>query len=60
MKIDMTAPVLTTIIHGAGPNCRSTFVEHFMIPFAHQAAPPVPSDPTVFLADQPAMDVFVG
>jgi len=59
-KIAMTAPVLTTIIHGAGPNCRSEYTMHFMIPFAHQAKPPTPSDPDVFLVDQPAMDVFVG
>jgi len=59
-KIDMTAPVATKVVHGAGPNCRSDFTMHFMVPHQFWAAPPAPTDATVFIQDLPAMDVYVG
>lgn len=40
--IDMTAPVLTKITPGAGPNCNSTFVVSFYVPYAFQVRPLLP------------------
>ena len=59
VKIDMTAPVLTKVIHGQGPNCRSTFVQHFMLTHKLWAAPIPPTDASVYIVDIPQMDVFV-
>lgn len=58
-KIDMTAPVTTKILPGAGPNCENTFTTSFYIPTEHQDNPPKPTNPDVFLEDRPAMDVYV-
>jgi len=59
-KINMTTPVLITVYHGAGPNCESVFVMHFMLPFSYWAAPLKPSAfPTTYIADIKPMDVFV-
>ncbi|XP_052281524.1 heme-binding protein 2-like isoform X2 [Dreissena polymorpha] len=59
MKIAMTAPVLTEVYHGQGPDCESNFTMRFMVPFALQANPPAPLDPTVFIDRQPAITVAV-
>lgn len=62
----MTAPVLTQVIPGAGPNCNSTFIVSFFTPFLYQTAagPPVPTNPLVYLnqleALTVAIDVFGG
>ncbi|XP_062608972.1 heme-binding protein 2-like [Saccostrea cucullata] len=58
-KIPMTAPVLREVFHGPGPACESTFLTHFMIPFSLQQNTPTPTDPTVYIRDLPAMQVFV-
>ena len=34
-KIDMTCPVLTKIVPGAGPNCNTTFTESFYVPYKY-------------------------
>lgn len=54
----MTAPVITRIVPGAGPNCESTFTVSFYIPPAHQAEPPVPSSKDVFVEDFPEMTLY--
>ncbi|XP_012937304.1 heme-binding protein 2-like [Aplysia californica] len=59
VKIPMTAPVATQVIHGAGPNCESDFVMHFMLPHAYWPSPIQPKDASVFIAEMPAMDVYV-
>lgn len=60
--IDMTAPVLTQVLPGAGPNCNTTFKVSFFVPFDYQAPndpPPAPTDSTVFTETIPAMKVAV-
>lgn len=60
MKIPMTAPVVNTVIHGAGPACESTFIEHFMIPHNNmQTNTPQPTDPKAYLVTMPSMKVSV-
>ncbi|KAK7116250.1 heme-binding protein 2-like [Littorina saxatilis] len=59
VKIPMTAPVLTTVEHGAGPNCASNFTMHFMLPHAQWAAPIKPTNSQVNIVTLPAMDVYV-
>ncbi|XP_033750949.1 heme-binding protein 2-like [Pecten maximus] len=59
MKIEMTAPVVLKVEHGPGPTCESFFYNHFMIPFEFQDNPPVPTDPTVYITEMPAFDVYV-
>ncbi|XP_013406655.1 heme-binding protein 2 [Lingula anatina] len=59
MKIDMTAPVATRILPGAGPNCENTFTVSFFIGKKHEGNPPKPTNPDVFLEEWPAKHVFV-
>ena len=59
MKIPMTAPVVKTVIHGAGPACEATFIEHFMIPHNMQTNTPQPTDPKAYLVTMPSMNVYV-
>jgi hypothetical protein len=59
LKINMTAPVLTRIDSGAGPNCNSTFTVSFFIPYALQGLAPEPSAPDVFLQTLPETFVAV-
>ncbi|KAK7486767.1 hypothetical protein BaRGS_00021914, partial [Batillaria attramentaria] len=59
VKIPMTAPVVTTMAHGQGPNCASNFTMHFMIPQAQWSKPIEPTDPKVHIVTLPAMDVYV-
>lgn len=56
-KVEMTAPVLTDVTPGEGPACNTTFTVSFFVPFADQAAPPQPSDPTVFISQRGAANV---
>jgi len=58
-KIPMTAPVLTKVIHGTGPNCQSNFVMRFMIPKSMWSNTIAPTDSDVYIDETPAMDVFV-
>lgn len=37
-KIAMTAPVVTRVVPGDGPFCKSTFSVHFFVPFKYQAS----------------------
>lgn len=59
MKIPMTAPVLRTVIHGAGPACEDEFVTHFMVPHNMQTNTPTPTDPKAYLVTIPEMLVYV-
>ncbi|XP_052792015.1 heme-binding protein 2-like [Mya arenaria] len=58
-KIAMTAPVVTEIVHGPGPDCESNFTMHFMVPFDLQANPPAPTESSVFIKRVPEMTVYV-
>lgn len=58
-KIDMTAPVTTWLEPGAGPNCESTFTIAFFIPSEHQASPPKPANPLVFIEDRSQFTAYV-
>jgi hypothetical protein len=55
----MTAPVVKTVIHGAGPACEATFIEHFMIPHNMQTNTPQPTDPKAYLVTMPSMNIYV-
>ena len=59
MKVEMTAPVTTWVEPGAGPNCESSFTVSFYIPAEHQANPPKPTNPTVFIEDRPQFSAYV-
>jgi len=59
MTIDMTAPVLTEIIPGPGPNCESNFTMSFYVPKALWDSAPEPSASDVFLHDMPDVTVYV-
>ena len=59
VKIAMTAPVVTTVAHGPGPNCGSNFTMHFMLPHDHWQSPIQPTNPKVQIVTLPAMDVYV-
>ncbi|XP_046347443.1 heme-binding protein 2-like isoform X2 [Haliotis rufescens] len=58
-KVEMTAPVATQVVPGAGPNCESTFTVSFYIPLEHQADPPKPTNPDVFISDWPEINLAV-
>ncbi|KAJ8410193.1 hypothetical protein AAFF_G00201740 [Aldrovandia affinis] len=58
-KVEMTAPVTCLVSPGAGPACESTFTVSFYVPEQHQAAPPKPSDPDVYIEDRKELTVFV-
>ncbi len=60
--VDMTAPVLTRVSPGAGPNCNTTFTVSFFVPFDLQppnAPPPKPTNPDVFTETIPSQKVAV-
>ena len=59
MKIAMTSPVVLEITHGPGPDCESNFTMHFLIPFAIQANPPMPTETGVFFRNVPETTVYV-
>jgi len=54
-KIPMAAPVTNKIIPGAGPACDTVFQISFFIPFEFQDNPPLPTNDTVFIADDPEL-----
>jgi len=61
-SIPMTAPVLTYVNPGQGPNCQTNFTVSFYVPYAYQAPhkpPPQPTESTVFLNTYPKMTVGV-
>lgn len=58
-KVEMTAPVSCLIEPGAGPACESTFTVSFYIPEEHQADPPKPTDPDVFIENRQEVTLFV-
>ena len=62
IHVNMTAPVLTRVLPGAGPNCESTFEISFFTPFGFQSvdnAPPKPTNPDVYIQTIGAMNVAV-
>jgi len=61
VSVEMTAPVLTKVLPGAGPNCNTTFTVSFFVPFAFQTAlgPPAPTDPLVYTSTIEPMNVAV-
>ncbi|KAM9704255.1 heme-binding protein 2 [Menidia menidia] len=59
VKVEMTAPVTFRVVPGAGPACESQFITSFYIPDEHQASPPPPSDPEVFLEDRKEFTAYV-
>jgi len=58
-KIAMTAPVITQIVPGPGPNCESTFTMSFYVPKALWSNIPVPTNADVFLHELPEATVYV-
>ena len=54
----MTAPVVTKVIPGEGPNSENTFIVSFFIPPSHQSEPPSPSNPEVYLEEFPELSVY--
>ena len=61
VKIDMTAPVLTMVSPGEGPNCVSNFTVSFYFPWKYQNTTflPQPTDDTLFVQRSNAMTVAV-
>lgn len=58
-KVEMTAPVSCYVEPGAGPTCESKFTVSFYIPEEHQATPPEPSDPDVFIEERKEFTAYV-
>lgn len=59
VKVEMTAPVTCRVEPGAGPACESLFTVSFYIPEEHQANPPEPSEPEVFLEHRKEFTAYV-
>ncbi|XP_030627877.1 heme-binding protein 2 [Chanos chanos] len=59
VKVEMTVPVSCLIEPGAGPACEASFTVSFYVPEEHQADPPKPNDPEVFIENREEMTVFV-
>lgn len=59
VKVDMTAPVTCHVVPGDGPNCESKFTVSFYIPEEHQADPPAPTDPEVFVENRKEFATYV-
>lgn len=55
----MTAPVTCHVKPGAGPACESQFTVSFYIPEEHQATPPEPNEPEVFIEHRKELTVYV-
>uniref|UniRef100_A0A8B9HCD9 Heme binding protein 2 n=1 Tax=Astyanax mexicanus TaxID=7994 RepID=A0A8B9HCD9_ASTMX len=59
VKVEMTAPVTCMINPGEGPACESSFSVSFYVPEEHQADPPKPSAPEIFVENRKEFTVFV-
>ncbi|XP_023256258.1 heme-binding protein 2-like [Seriola lalandi dorsalis] len=59
VKVEMTAPVTCRVDPGAGPACESHFTVSFYIPEEHQASPPEPSDPEVFVENRKEFTAYI-
>merc|ERR1711894_480319 len=57
--IEMTSPVLTRVVPGSGPNCKSTFTRSFYIEWSKQGTAPAATESTVFLENRAEMKVYV-
>lgn len=57
--MEMTAPVTCRVEPGDGPACESRFTVSFYIPEEHQASPPEPSEPEVFLENRQEFTAYV-
>jgi hypothetical protein len=58
-KIEMTAPVLASVIPGDGPFCEENFTYHFYLPREFQTNPPEPTEETVTNVKLPPLSVAV-
>merc|ERR1712242_348821 len=58
-KIEMTVPVLASVIPGQGPFCEENFTYHFYLPAEFQSNPPKPNDPRVENVVLPPLTVAV-
>ena len=58
-KIEMTVPVLASIVPGQGPFCEENFTYHFYMPKKFQSNPPKPTDDRVFLTKLAPLTVAV-
>ncbi|KAL4630478.1 heme-binding protein 2-like [Arapaima gigas] len=58
-KIEMTAPVTCLVDPGVGPACEATFTISFLVPEKHQADPPQPADPLVFIENRKQFTAYV-
>ena len=56
--VDMTAPVITKVMPGEGPNCSSYFTMSFYVPYALQSNPPAPTSADVYLEMHPAVTLY--
>ncbi|KAI5610941.1 heme-binding protein 2, partial [Silurus asotus] len=59
VTVDMTAPVTSLINPGEQPSCESSVTVSFYLPEAHQAEPPNPSIPEIFVETRKDFTVFV-
>merc|ERR1712157_666978 len=61
IKVDMTSPVLTKIVPGAGPNCESNFTVSFYVPYKYQGSlePPKPASSYVYTDHHSSIRVAV-
>ncbi|XP_076027792.1 heme-binding protein 2 [Genypterus blacodes] len=59
VKVEMTAPVSCRVDPGPGPACETQFTVSFYIPEEHQASPPEPSDPQVFVEHRKEFAAYV-
>ncbi|KAK8728312.1 hypothetical protein OTU49_009222 [Cherax quadricarinatus] len=58
IRMDMTSPVTTYVVPGAGPACESTFTMGFLVPEEHQQIPPPAADKTIFIEERPELTVL--
>ncbi|XP_008311186.1 heme-binding protein 2 [Cynoglossus semilaevis] len=59
VKVEMTAPVSSLVEPGEGPACESRFTVSFYLPEEHQASPPEPSSPEVFVEQRKEFTAYV-
>ena len=56
VKIDMTVPVATDVVKRSK---KTQWTMLFFVPYEHQASPPKPTNPEVFIFRQPKTCVYV-